>query len=369
MIDKPFLGGGQITVLNLAHYLDKKKFEVFVSSEEGGPLVEEAQKAGISHLPVRIKKGLSFKTVAQMASFFHEHRIDILHTHGGIAGFFGRWAARKAKVPFIVHTFHGIHYLHYRNPFQKWAYIFLERVFSRFTQACIFVCESDFKKAQKHKLVPLQKMHLVRNGLDFSRLEKVENAEKKREELGLVLFQPLVGTVARLHRQKGIVYLIRATKEILEKFPRAKILIIGGGPLRKKLEGEAIKRGVGEAVMFLGERKDATAILSLFNVFVLPSLWEGLPYAVLEAATLGKPIVASCVDGIKEVIDHGDTGLLVSPGKETELAQAVMLLLHDRNLASRLAERARAEIPSRFSLRRMLEQTQNLYLSIWAHKA
>ncbi len=363
MIDQPFLGGGQKTLLSLVRHLDRKKFSVSVCSQDSGPLVEEVKKNGIVHFPISFSKKFKWRIIREISSILLNNRFDILHTHGGIAGFYGRWAAKKCRTRVVVHTLHGIHYLHYRNLLLKQITIFLERIFSRFTDALVFVCDSDREKGKKLKLAPQTKMHLIRNGIDLPPVRE-EDVLARRKELGLNLSQPVLGTVARLHRQKGIIYLLQAAAKIQRSFPEAKIFVVGGGPLRQRLQRERQRLGVDKFLFFLGERKDAAEILSLFDIFILPSLWEGLPYVLIEAASAGKPIVATDVDGVKEVITNGETGVLVAARNSEKLAEAVISLLRNRDHAAKLGEKAKKTIPSHFSLSRMIEETQELYLEM-----
>jgi glycosyltransferase involved in cell wall biosynthesis len=369
MIDQPFLGGGQINLLSLAKNLDKERFEIFVCSGEKGPLVDEVRKNNLTYFPVTFSKKLNKKTVKDLVPILGANKIDILHTHGGIAGFYGRWAARKCRVPVIIHTLHGIHYLHYRNFLLRWIYVLLERYFSRFTDALIFVSDADREKGKRFKLAPEEKMVVVKNGIDLSSLELqkelVSEIEKNRRDLGLERSQPIVGTVARLHRQKGIAYLLKAAERIYRVFPEIKILIVGGGPLRSKLEREAGSLGLEDVVRFMGERKDVTKFLSIFDVFVLPSLWEGLPYVLMEAAALGKAVVATDIDGVREVIENGKTGILVPPRNPESLAHAVRRLLQDKDYALKLGQKLEEQILPRFTLSRMVAQTQSLYLRLY----
>jgi len=363
MIDQPFLGGGQKTILSLAKHLDREKFSVSVCSQDSGPLVDEVKKSKIRHFPVSFSKKFKGRIIKEISCILRKEKIDILHTHGGIAGFYGRWAARNCRTPVVVHTLHGIHYLHYRNLLLKQIYIYLERIFSLFTDALVFVCDSDRKKAKRLKLAPQKKMYVIKNGIDLPQLRE-EDVRMRMKELGLKLAQPVLGTVARLHRQKGIIYLLQAAEEIHRSFPEVKIFIVGGGPLRLNLERKAQKLAVDKFVFFLGERTDAAALLSFFDVFILPSLWEGLPYVMVEAALLGKPIVATEVDGVREIIEDRETGVLVPPRNPEKLAEAVVGLLQNRDYAAKLGEKAKKTIPPNFTLPRMIEETERLYLSL-----
>lgn len=361
MIDRSFLGGGQMMLLSLARSLDHERFDVAISAKGGGPLEDAARESGIPFYSVPFRRRFSFRLIGEIAAILRTKEIDILHTHGGIAGFYGRWAARKAKTRVIVHTLHGIHYLHYRNFFLKWSYVLLERLFSRFTDALIYVSEADRRKGGRWRLASERRSNLIINGIAFPGSTDKTKQTAAKTELGLAAGQPVIGTIARMHRQKGLIYLMRAAGLIRQRHPEARIVVVGGGPQKQKLAAAAERHAGPGVCLFLGERSDAREILSLFDVFVLPSLWEGLPLALIEASFLAKPIVASDIDGVREMIRNGETGLLVPRADPQKLAEVVSRLLEDRDLASRLGLRAQTDIPPRFTLERMVRETESLY--------
>lgn len=364
MVDRPFLGGGQITVLNLARNLDRDKFDVLVCSAGDGPLVEELRKAGVRHLPAPLSKSLRPAGRRAVCDILRGQSIDILHTHGGVAGFQGRMAGRRAGTPVVVHTIHGIHYLHYRNPLLRRAFLILERRMSRFSDAVVVVSQADLDKALALKLAPPDKLKLIRNGVEPATSPGAEELSRLRAELGLGA-GPVVGAVSRLHRQKGILYLLRSAPLVCARFPTVKFLVAGGGPLRDSLMREVRKKGLEKTFFLLGERQDARRIMALFDVFALPSLWEGLPYVLVEAADLGKPIVASAIDGVREVMEDGRNGILVQPRDPRGMAEAIIRLLDDHNLASRLGRRAKEDIPPGFSISGMIKETEGFYLDLF----
>ena len=365
MIDRPFLGGGQINLLTLARFLDRETFEVSVCSRGNGPLVDALGEGGIPHFPIAFSKRVQKGIVKEIVSLLDSHKFDILHTHGGVAGLFGRWSAHRCdRPPRVVHTLHGIHYLHYRNFFLKYLFICLERFFSRFTDAVIFVSDADKERGRRFNLVPEDKISLIKNGIDFETFELRASTKEGRRELGFDVSGPVVGTIARLHRQKGIPYLFQAAKKIQESVPEAAVWILGGGSLKTKLERLGKRLDLGETVRLLGERKDVARLLSQFDVFVLPSLWEGLPYSLLEAAALAKPVVATDIDGVREIIKNGKTGLLVPAKDPDQLAQAVVRLLQEREYAATLGRNLKDATLREFSLSQMLQKTQDLYLKL-----
>ncbi|MDW7760341.1 MAG: glycosyltransferase [Acidobacteriota bacterium] len=362
MIDRPFLGGGQITVFNLAAGLDPESFETAVCSGGGGPLEAELRQRGIPHIPFDFPR-VPGRGVRKLAAVLEEGRFDIVHTHGGVAGLAGRAAAHRARIPAVVHTLHGIHYLHYRNPVLKRAMIVLERRCSKSTDAVVVVSEADRAAARRLRLAPPERIKLIRNGVPTRPEPAAAIKDKLRRDLGLE-GGPVVGAVSRLHRQKGVIHFIGAAARILRERPDARFVVVGGGPLRKAIEAAIGRAGLCGKFRLAAERPDARDILSLFDVFVLPSLWEGLPYVLVEAAALGKPIVVTDIDGVREVLKDGETGLRVPVADPEALARAVLRLLDDGDLAARLGNNARAAIPKLFSMDRMMEETGALYLEI-----
>ena len=365
MIDKPFLGGGQAIVLALARHLDRDRFEVSVCALGGGPLEEEVRKAGLDFVPAPFGRKYAFGLTRAIAGILRAEKPDLLHTHGGIAGLYGRMAAHKAGVPKVVHTIHGIHYLHYRNLLLRAVYADLERYCSKFTDAVVFVSEADGAAGRRLRLARPAKIRIVKNGIecagptgeDFSR-------GAAGWPMSLPQGAPLIGTIARLHRQKGVAFLLRSAAAILAGRPEGRIIVAGGGELEAGLRREARELGVDRRFLLLGERADAREILSRLDVFVLPSLWEGLPLVLIEAAALGKPIVATAVEGTREIVTDGETGLLVPPADPAALAAAVNRLLDDPALATRLGARARDTIPPRFTLAKMIAGYEEIYASL-----
>ncbi len=365
MIDRPFLGGGQVNLLILARLLDRTLFDVSVCSRDGGPLVEALREEGIPHFPVGFSKRVQKRTVRDIVSLLNAHHFDICHTHGGVAGLFGRWSARQCdRPPRVIHTLHGIHYLHYRNYFLKYLYVYVERFFSGLSDAVIFVSDADQDRGRRFKLVPEKKMVVIKNGINFEAFEAEASLDREEDESPFGSSGPVVGTIARLHRQKGLPYLIRAAKIIRDVIPEVSVWIAGGGSLMPELKKLGQTLGLEDTIHLLGERKDVARLLSRFDVFVLPSLWEGLPYSLLEAAALGKPVVATDIDGVREVIKHDESGLLVPAQNSERLAEAVLRLLQEREFAARLGQNLKNYTQRDFSLSEMIQKTQDLYLKL-----
>jgi glycosyltransferase involved in cell wall biosynthesis len=194
-------------------------------------------------------------------------------------------------------------------------------------------------------------------------------AEKigKRLEVGLPLDSPVVTTVCRLTEQKGIPHLLRAAKALLPEFPEAVFVVIGDGPLKTRLEALAASLGLPSSLRFLGARDDVWDLLQASDLLVMPSLWEGLPVALLEACACGVPAVASGVGGIPEVVEHGVNGLLVPPGDEAALASAIASMLSSRERRLRMGREARRKVEERYSTDRIGRAIAGLYRDLWSH--
>jgi glycosyltransferase involved in cell wall biosynthesis len=242
----------------------------------------------------------------------------------------------------------------------------MEKRFSRFTDGVI--CVSNFVDAQcrRHRLVPDHKRHIIKNGIDFDvEAPKLrEDSRKAAAGIGIGSDGLWIGTVARLDPVKGLDVLLASVPPVMRRVPEARFVVVGGGPELGRLQGLAARLGVSGSVHFVGERADALAWMDLFDIFVLPSRQEALPYTILEAAALRKPVAATAVGGIPELLAHEQTGLLAEPGRSEPLAEALIRLAEDADLRRRLGGSLRDSLEEEYSLSRMLTQTRDLYLRL-----
>jgi len=202
----------------------------------------------------------------------------------------------------------------------------------------------------------------IRNGID-TKLYRTDDAARRsvRKELGIDEDQPLIGAVGNLYPVKGHTYLLKAMAIVKEKYPHAMLVIAGRGEILDQLREEASGLGIKEKVVFLGFSEKIPAFLQGLDIFALPSLSEGLPLSVLEAMAAGKPVIATNVGGISEVLNDGYAELLVPPRNPDVLAEKILLLLRNPELANRLRELGRMKVEKEFSLNSMMEKYQELY--------
>jgi len=287
-------------------------------------------------------------------------RFDLVATHTSKGGFIGRIAARLAGVPHIVHHAHGFSFNRVLKPPALRFYVALEKFAARFGDYTISVNDQHRRMAIDLNVTGPDRICTVLNGIDLAPFASA-NRTATREQLGIGKNTPLIGAVGRMAPQKGFTYLIRALPAVLKQVPEARLILVGDGPLRKELQDEAERCGMSGQVQFLEFRRDIPALLSAFDCFVQPSLWEGLSISLIEALAAGRPIVATDIDGNREALSHEVTGLLVPPANIESLADAICRVLMNENLSARLAENAGLAAAAQFSEERMVQQNLAVY--------
>ena len=296
-----------------------------------------------------------------------ERRPDIVHTHSSKAGFVGRLAARSARIPCVVHTPHHFAFDMEIGGLRRAFYLQLERWAARFTNRFICVCPAERASALRRRLAAADKFTVIENGIrPAAAAPDAVAAERWRHEIGLPPGAPLIGAVGRLTRQKGHEDLLQAMPAVLRRFPAARLLLVGDGELRTALARQAAALEVSRNVIFAGQREDVLPLYPLLEVLAMPSLWEALPYALLEGMAAGRAIVASAVGGMADVLRQGESGLLVPPHAPAALAEAICALLADAELRSRLGVNAKRVVAQHCRLDEMVARTAAVYATCGA---
>lgn len=308
--------------------------------------------------------------VQDFRSFFSLWRLmirekpTIVHTHTSKAGILGRLAAKIAAVPIIVHTPHGhVFYGHFGSISSK-LFLLLERLFACITDCLVALTEQERKDYIKLSVIDPENVVAIHSGVKIDRFFSARvDVEKKKRALGLNPKAPVVGTVGWLLAIKGPMNLLKAMGRVWEKHPEVELVYVGKGELQEALEAQAFKMGVFEKVRLLGWRDDIEEIMLILDLFVLPSLNEGMGRVLVEAMAAGRPIVATEVGGIPDLVKHKETGLLVPPGNDQALAEAILQVLMDPDRAREMGEKGKAGC-YRFSLQSMLDDVESLYYNL-----
>lgn len=361
MIDEASIGGGQQHVLALAENIKKEKYEVAVACERSGYLVDELEKRNIPVLPISISNMLSVRSLLSCVQAIRQFSPAIVHTHGGTAGFYGRIAARIVGGIRTVHTYHGLHYLHAKFSATTFLHRWIDRLLVPMTDSLVCVAQADYDLGVANKVVQPSKGAVIVNGIAVERYNTSALNANSLLEQKTKSDTFIVGTIGRLHVQKGHTFFLLAAKLILEEYPNTLFHIIGEGALRHELEAQSRELGIAEKVKFLGARTDIPQQLAQMDLFVLSSLWEGLPLVLLEAMATRKPIVATAVNGVSEILEDRKEGILVPPKDPESLAKAILLLRRNPALASAIESAAYAKVSSRFSVQTMTHNTENVY--------
>jgi len=371
------VGGPAIHVINLATGLDPTRFEsILVTGIENpgeGSLLDLAVEQGIQ--PVVIPeivaeatlKPRDLKALVALYRLLRRERPHIVHTHTAKAGFIGRLAARLAGVPVIVHTYHG-HVLHsYYSPAITRLLRRMERVLGFLTTRIIAVSEQVKLDLVDYRVANPEKVSVIPLGFTLKPfLDSANHRGSFRRELGVSNSAPLVGIVGRIFPIKNHRLFLDAAARIAAEEKTASFVVVGDGALRQQMEEHANGLGIADRVVFTGWRRDLPRIYADLDVLVVSSNNEGTPVSAIEAMASGCPVVATRVGGLPDLIDDGETGYLVPREDANALGTAVAGLLRNHEEARRIGESARARVAERFTIERLVADTERLYAGLLA---
>lgn len=334
VVTKLELGGAQQNTLFTVGQLDRKKFRPVLIAGEKGLLDEEGRTIpGVEffQIPTLVRPIRPFSDVRALLSLtvlFLKIKPAIVHTHSSKAGILGRMAAWFARVPVIIHSIHGYGFTPQHHPMMRHMLILLERLVSKCTTRVFTVSEANQQLGIKLGLFTQEQSTVIRSGIDVQAFRTTQvDLEAKKQELGFQAGVSLVGMVGALKPQKAPLDFVRLAEQVYRSFPETRFLLVGDGELRHAVEQEIARLKLGEVIQLVGWRRDIPEIMKCLDVFVLPSLWEGLPRVYLEAVSAGVPVVGTRVDGAAEVISDGVNGYLVEAGDVQALAERVKTLL------------------------------------------
>jgi glycosyltransferase involved in cell wall biosynthesis len=370
IITKLELGGAQKNTLYTVSHLDPSKFETFLISGEEGILDFEAmEKLGERVIFVReMKRSINplFDLIAliKLTIVLKKIRPHIIHTHSSKAGILGRWAGFFAGVKVRIHTIHGFGFSPFHPLPVRWLFIFLERITSLVTTHFICVSENNLKEGIRWGIIKEGKAEIIRSGVE---IEKFMNAnvevEKKKRELGIPLAKKIIGMVACFKPQKAPLDFVRIARILKDKRDDLHFVMIGDGELRERIEEEILRLGLKDNFSILGWRKDVEEIFKIVDLFVLTSLWEGLPQVIPQAYASGVPTVVTDVDGNREFVEDGVNGFTFKPHDLQRAVEGIEKLLDNYELRIRFVMGGRVKLDE-FKIEKMVTSQENLYLRL-----
>jgi glycosyltransferase involved in cell wall biosynthesis len=374
---KSEISGGEKVLLNLARHLRRRGHHLLVACPSYGPLVQALQGEGIDVRNIPVKKTYDLIGAVRLKNLILREGVQILHTHGMLVNIVGRMASRMAHVPISISTVHLTRELakggraeNTRQLLKGKYYRVWDNFTARFNDRIIAVSDSVRQDLISQGINP-EKLVVIKNGIERvphqSPLERENWLVQKKKELSIGN-GAVVGTITRLSKQKDVHTLLYAMSNIVRDYPGIRCLIVGDGPQRRELEDLRARLALNGNVTFLGYRGDAREILNVFDIFVLSSLWEGLPLVVLEAMAASKPVIATRVPGTAEAVVDGTTGILVPLRNSEKLEESIKSLLGDQKLSQNMGEAGRRRVNKYFSAERMADETERLYLDLMSFK-
>jgi len=344
-------GGLEHLVLQMAEQLQRRGLRALIVVLTDGTLVAEARRRQIETFVLEKRDGFEPQLIVRLARLFRAERVDLVHTHNFAPLIYGTLAARLTGLP-TVNTRHGR------------AALSTHRLIWSLTHRVVAVSEDARRQLVRHNQVREDRLSVIVNGIDLSRFSGRHRADGLRAALGIAPGVPLIGTVGRLAAEKDQRTLLTAFARLREAGSPAHLAVAGGGPLGHELAALARSLAIESSVHFLGPRSDVPAILSALDVFVLPSLMEGISLTLIEAMASGLPVVTTRVGGNPEVVVDGDTGLLVPVGDAEALASAMGALLGAPEEARAMGERGRRRAEAVFNGERMIDAYEEIYATI-----
>ncbi|CAN5559276.1 glycosyltransferase family 4 protein [soil metagenome] len=353
------IGGGESHVLDLVTNLDKTRFEPVVLSFTDGPMVEKLKQQGIKTYVVETLRPFNIATYKEVKKIMLNEEINILHAHGTRALSNTIFPANSLGIP-VIYTVHGWSF----HQDQKFPVRHIRELSEKFLTDHVDLTISVSQSNQNDGLhrFNMKRSRVVNYGIDLNRFNPNKSMPDLRSELEIENGKTVVGFLVRMTTQKDPFTLVRAIAEVAKTTKDIQFLFIGDGDLKKATIKLAADLGVTNMIKFHKFRQDVPEVLNAFDIYTLPSLWEGLPIGMLEAMAMKKAVIATPVDGSKEAITNNQNGILVPCQDHKALAAAIVKLHLNKQQRIDLGEAAYQTIHQRFDLKMMVEQNEHIYL-------
>lgn len=362
------VGGAQKMILETVKGLDKNRYNLNVCSlKKKNSYVEEFRLAGVAPISLLLPDKVNLFYLCKLPVAFiklmkimKENKVTIVHSYLFQANLLSRIAARFVKVPVIISSIRIME-------MQKASHLWFDKLTNCLIDKIITNAEAVRQFIISKTGVSPDKIVTIHNGINTKHnlnQEKMFSGEK----LNLPLGADIIGSIGRLHEQKGFNYLLQALVLVKKEQPNFKCILVGDGKLKNYLNALSKEYNLTENMIFTGFRKDMDEIISVFDVFVLSSLWEGLPNVIMEAMNQSKPVIATAVGGTAELVQDKITGLLVPARDPAAMAQSILWILKNKEEARIMGQNGRSRIEKLFSLEKMIQKTETIYEQLLAEK-
>jgi glycosyltransferase involved in cell wall biosynthesis len=356
-------GGGETHLRYLVTNLNPKKFDSVILTFSGGQLLSEFENRGWKTYHLNSKIPFDLRLLNKINSIISEEKIDLIHAHGTKGASNVVVSAKTSRLP-LIYTVHGWSSHKGLNQINHRIRKRIERYICENSATVICVSKANYDDAP---LTNKENFTVIHNGIDTVKYSP-KNRKKIRTELGIDSNTFIIGYLVRLTYQKNPFTLLKAFQILTEKFNDIKLMIVGEGELKNEVINFINKNYLDDKVISFPYRSDVNVLLNAIDCYVLPSLWEGLPYGLLEAMSMGVPSIASKADGIPEVIDDNVNGILVDPKNHNQIADSIERIKTDNSFYSYISKNARYTIVSKFDLNQMIERTERVYEKVIINK-
>lgn len=361
------IGGTEKLVYDLVRNVDRRLVTpVICCLDEFGELGEDLRQAGYPMYTLGRKPGLDWHLIPQLHAILHQEQIDIIHAQQYTPYFYGLMASLYGKFAFappfpkIVFTEHGIPYPYHK----KVKRLLLNPLLLRFADEIITIAEYTKSLLVEYEHYPPRRTKVLYNGIDLDQFSREFDSAALKRSLGLAPKSKVIGIVARLDPVKNHAMLLRAFQRVLAHYPETYLLIVGHGSEESCLKSLSQSLGIHEKTLFPGARRDVAELLHVFDIFTLPSFSEGMSVTLIEAMGAGIPIVATAVGGNPEVVQDQETGYLVESDNDEELAEKLMMLLHDEEKRLKMGAAGQKRAYEMFSLQNMIKAYTRVYFTV-----
>ena len=359
-------GGTQKHVVDIAKGIDKSEFQIDIiySIFRNKHFIEESNGIFNKMYGLPIKRSAAFsdiRNILKIRSIIKQNKYDIVHCHSTKAGFVGRIAAFLSNHKNIIYSPHGFMFCDTRIRMRRLLYLYLEKFLGNVTNKLIAVSGSERDLALQHNIVPSKKIVTLYNSIDPLDFNDYHYKNRLPDKLFKDKSDIIIGTVGRLYYQKDPLTLIRSFKIVNDKYPNTKLIMVGDGPLQNQCVKLINKLDLQEKIYLAGTQKISKDFYKLFDIFVLSSHYEGLPYALLEAMMMGIPSIGTDVIGIRDLIVNGETGYLVPEGNFSELANSIIQMLDNPESLSAFSTNSRQRAEVNFNFVQGIQEYENFY--------
>jgi len=356
------VGGGETHMLELVSAIDKTMFSPLVLSFTDGPMVEQIRQLGIPVFIIETEKGFDWRIWGRVKKLLTEQKIDIVHAHGTRANSNVFWATRKLKLP-LVYTIHGWSFHQDQSLFMQRVREISEKLLT--SQSTSNICVSFSNQQDGIQRFNMKNSTVIYNGISKDKFNPEGKYADIRKEFNIPEEKTLIGYIVRITLQKDPLTLIKAMKIVLDQTSDIMLLIVGEGDLKNEAVRMVKDFGISSNVVFEDFRLDVPDILNAIDIYCLPSLWEGLPIGILEAMSMGKVIIATPIDGTKEIITANENGIFVPQQNPERLASAILEIHHNKQLKEKLSKNAIQTIQEKFTITEMVKKIENHYKLIF----